>query len=1407
MSGSLLSSPPPEPTRAAVAASPAPPERAWWPPRRWRRRLTIALVGLLALWALAWLALPPLLKWQGEKIASAELGRPVHIGAVVVRPWSLQLALHDLRIDAAPGAPPLLSVARLWADAELQSVFRLAPVIDALRIESPALHLTHLGEGRYDIDDLLARLAARPAAPEPAALPRFALYNIELTDGRIDFDDRAAGRQHQVRQLRLALPFLSSLPAARQIKVEPQLAFVVNGSAFDSRAQALPFDASRQTEASLQLKSFDLQPYLAYLPAALPLRLQAATLDANLRAAFAQAGAPTLSVSGNLALRGLKAVDAQGAERLAFDALELELDELRPLERRLALRSVELRGPRLALHRRANGQLDLLAQGAPDATDSIAAGAHPAGSEGPSDPASGSAPAGPAGAADGWRLAIGRLALQGGALDFSDASTSAHGAPAARLQLQRLELAARELAWPPDQPLHWEGTAQLTGAPDAGQGAATLAFEGQATRRQAELQARIDGLPLALGAPYLAGVLKPRLDGQLAARLALHWAAPEQAGAPAQLTLSAEQVTLSQLALTDPDAAPAPARGRRRSALPDDARLVAAEGIELQRLHLDWPARAVRVARLGLRAPLARLAREADGRWMVERWLRQPLPADAPAPTAAAPAWKLTLDELTLADGMLGWHDAAVADGPVQAELTQLTLGLRQFELDGRRPMPLQLAARLRAGRSEPGRLSWRGQLTLSPLALQGTADVQRLPLHALQPYFGEWLNVDLLRADASFKGQLELAQTEQGARVRVTGEASLEELRAHSRPGSVVASASASTPAAGDTTPPATPATPVTSAASVTPAAAAQAPRAALAPVAADRAGARSGGLGEELLSWKLLRLGSVDLRLDPGQPAQLGIGETLLSDFFARVVILPDGRLNLQDVLKSEHAAGGSPGAAPATPPGAMPAAGEFSGTTHSIAAGAPTAGASAPLAAAPAALAPVVRVGPVRLEGGRVDFADRFIRPNYSADLSELAGTLGAFSSVAPDGQVQMAELNLSGRAEGSAQLRVSGRLNPLATPLALDIRGQVSELELPPLSPYAVRYAGHGIERGKLSMDVNYRIQPDGQLTASNQLVLKQLQFSEPVAGAPASLPVRLATALLSDSQGVIDLDLPISGSLNDPQFSLGPVIVKAILNLIGKAITAPFTLLARALGGAGGEDLSQVAFGPGSARLDARARQQLDRVAKALAERPQLTLTVVGQARLAPEREGWRRQRLQALLAAERRAEAAAAPAASAAANPAEDRSPAPDAMPSGAAGADPAGAGAASDATDAMDAEQRLRLLRRLYRRADVPGRPRNAIGLLRDVPQAEMEALLLAHIEVGQDAMRQLAVQRAVAVKDYLAAHGAPADRLFLGAAQAAADAAAAAPASAASAATSGSAPAAAPAWTPHAELKLATR
>ncbi|WP_417629397.1 DUF748 domain-containing protein [Ottowia beijingensis] len=784
---------------------------------------------------------------------------------------------------------------------------------------------------------------------------------------------------------------------------------------------------------------------------------------------------------------------------------------------------------------------------------------------------------------------------------------------------------------------------------------------------------------------------------------------------------------------------------------------------------------------------------------MYQAWLRQPAGAQPAEPAKPKPRggpatdfpWKVLVNELALAGGTVGWRDAAVP-GTVEAELTQLQIDAKQVDLNGKSPIPVNLSARLAGGpgggRAEPGRLSWRGQVGLTPLTAQGAVDAQRLPLHSFEPYFGDALNVDILRADTSFKGNVNFAHLTQGPRLRVSGDASVEELRTHSRPG---------TAAAPDAQVPA-------DAAKAPPAAKAGTSQAALAP---STAVGRGGGLGEELLSWKQLRLAGLDVQLEPGKPPQVEVKDTLLSDFYARLIIHPNGRINLQDVVKSKD--GAADIAAPATSvavrpaPSGMPAAGENSGeATDSVAAGAPPAAAAAPSVQQVDPMAPVIRFGPIRMASGRVLFSDRFIRPNYSADLTELNGALSAFSSVAPAGAPQMADLNLTGRAEGSAALQVTGKLNPLAKPLALDIHGQVTDLELPPLSPYSVKYAGHGIERGKLSMDVAYKVEPDGRLTASNKLVLNQLTFGEPVQGAPASLPVKLATALLADSKGVIDLDLPISGSLNDPQFSIGPIIFKAVVNLIGRAITAPFTLLARALGGAGGEDMANVAFAPGSAQLQPKAREQLDQIAKALTDRPQLKLTVVGTASLAQEREGYRRERLKAMVAAEKRA-GAPTPAA-----PASAASPAENAINKEASGADGAGAagqfGTQSAAAAVTDAEYPV-LLRQLYRRADLPGKPRNAIGLLKDVPVPEMEALLLSHIEVSEDAMRQLAVQRGAAVKDYLASKQLPAERLFLGAPRAGATTAATAASAPASAASD--AAGAAKAWSPRAELTLATR
>jgi hypothetical protein len=261
------------------------------------------------------------------------------------------------------------------------------------------------------------------------------------------------------------------------------------------------------------------------------------------------------------------------------------------------------------------------------------------------------------------------------------------------------------------------------------------------------------------------------------------------------------------------------------------------------------------------------------------------------------------------------------------------------------------------------------------------------------------------------------------------------------------------------------------------------------------------------------------------------------------------------------------------------------------------------------------------------------------------------------------------------------------------------------------------------------------------------------------------------SLLKDRNGNIDLDLPISGSINDPQFSIGPIIMKAIVNLIGKAITAPFTLLAHALGGGAStaEDMSQVVFAPGSAQLSAAARTQLDRVAKALADRPTLRLTVAGSAQLASDEGGVKRERLYAEVAGEQRPGSVTEPNA-----------------------ADPARIASSPDYPA---------LLKRLYRRTNIPGKPRDFIGLQKDIPVAQMEDLLLAQMKVGPNAMRQLADQRAAAVKDYLASKGVAASRLFLGATQ---TGGANAPAETGSTADTAGASGSTPAWVPHAQLKL---
>lgn len=1273
------------------------------PSRRWLRWLLGTVLFIALLWLLLWAVVPIVARSQLEKQLGAKLGRQVHVGKVEFAPWSLEATVHDLVIEravtsgTAPTAStplvepedsrlPQLQIQRIYVDASAQSLLRLAPVLDAIEIDAPTIRLTQHSWGKFDIDDILARLAETP--PDPEAKPvQFALYNIALRDARLELFDEQVQRRHEISAFNLGLPFISNLPSKREIKVQPHLSFTLNGSRFESQAQSTPFLDNRQTAVQLQWKNIDLTPYLGYLPPSVPVRPLSGVVDTDLQIAFEQNPDAVLRVNGKLLLSKVEIQDRQQAPLLRFDELEARLDDVRPLQSQVQLQSLRLKNPEIFASRDADGRINWQALAAPSA---------------PSSPATGEpADAGAKQPANPLHFALRQLHIDNATVHWQDAAA---GASAARLTASPLNVKVSDVRWPMDKPMQLElqtGLQAQAGTADektaASAPAASLQLRGSLTPQEGKLGVTLAQLPLQWAAPYLAAHFKPEIGGRLHADAGLGWN-----GAAMAVHVGALNVTQWQL------------KDKQAPAQFDE--------LLLKNAQVDLSRQAVSIEQISLQKPQLSVLRNPQGQWMFEPWLPAPKRMPVTKPKAAADKpWQVVLNGLAIDGGSLQFRDEAAAlhsqaqeaaARTVAVDLSSLRVRLGKFEPLATRaaPTPLELSAKIGTGRRvQAGSLSFRGDFGLTPMSAQGQVQALSLPLHAFEPYFGDLLNVELVRADGNFKGQVHYAAQPKGPQLQVQGDAGLNDLRMRSALASPVQDADA--------------------AGAAKPRTAAGAVAAVLTDSTADRARSQAAGTGlrDDLLSWKTLAVRGLDLQMRPEKPLQVSVRETALSDFFARVIVQRNGRLNLQDIVKTARSEASLQQNAEAAAPESPEKKTAPEPATGAQAAINPEAGA-----------APIIKVGPIMLTGGKVQFSDYFIQPNYSADLSELTGRLSEFSSQPPQGQQEplMADLELRGRAQGTASLDITGKINPLAKPLALDVRAQMRDLELSPLSPYSIKYAGHGIERGKLAMDVNYKVLPDGQLTASNKLVLHQLTFGEAVPGAPASLPVRLAVALLADRNGVIDLDVPISGSLNDPQFRLAPIIFKIIGNIVMKAVTAPFALLSGAF--SGGDESGAVAFAPGSATLDAKAKENLAKIVKSLSDRPALKMTVVGEAREAEDRQAWKLEELNRLLLAQKRRQAI------------RD--------------------GKAADAVTEISETERPALLKAVYGRSDIK-KPRNMIGLAKDLPAAQMQAMLIDSIGVPDDAMRELALARGVAVRDYLASQQLPLERLFLGAPKVGAD------------------------------------
>ncbi|MEE4173428.1 MAG: DUF748 domain-containing protein [Xanthomonadales bacterium] len=327
--------------------------------------------------------------------------------------------------------------------------------------------------------------------------------------------------------------------------------------------------------------------------------------------------------------------------------------------------------------------------------------------------------------------------------------------------------------------------------------------------------------------------------------------------------------------------------------------------------------------------------------------------------------------------------------------------------------------------------------------------------------------------------------------------------------------------------------------------------------------------GREERLVSWTALTLDRFEADLSA---ERIETSTAQLQGLYGRFHIAEDLTTNVSDVLVTDE----DPGEA-----------GDAAGSED-----------GAPL--------PDITVGGVRLDDAALDFSDASLPLPFAAAIRDMDGDISTLATRSRE----PASVDLEGQVNEFGQARINGTINAWDPVRQTDIDVVFRNLEISRLSPYSVQFAGYEIAAGRLDADLGYVVQ-EGQLAGENGVVIREIELGEKIDHPDAgSLPLGLAIALLKDSEGVIDLDVPVEGDLNNPEFRIGGVIMQVLGNLITRAVTAPFRLLG-SLVGIESEDFGIIAFEPGSAEISPPDREKLLKLAEAMQQRPELALEIPG----------------------------------------------------------------------------------------------------------------------------------------------------------------------------------------------------
>lgn len=1194
--------------------------------RRTRRVITGLLIFLVLFGLLGFFAAPPLIRHIAEQQLSKQLDRPASIGRIALNPYTLRLEADRVHIGERGGAGDFVDISRLIVKASWSSLFRAAPIVDEVQLDSPRFHIVRYDAQRFNFTDLIEKFSKQPAKPDSKPA-QFSVSNIRLENGQITFDDKLLGATHVIDQWKLGIPFIATLPSKTDIFVEPLLRARIDGSPLAIDGRTKPFAASRESEVSLRFDGLDVPRLMSYSPTKLPVIVQSGKLSTDLKLNFVISNdAPSLRVAGTVDLNDVDVQDQGKAPFFAARAVHVAAATLEPLKSLYHFDDIRIDAPSVNLARGKDGVLSVERMFAP-APASAASQAAP-------QKNTASAPGAASGAtvaekpAQPLDLSIKRFALNDGTVNVHDETTSRP----VDLGLQKLAVTLTDFSTLANAPAHYTLNTDFKG------GGGSLGAAGAVGLVEKTASAKLDlkSLKLPLLQPYIDTATAAQVtDGALSAtvNVGANWSK-----SPVAVMVSDTQLDLQSLKLAE--------RGGK-------APLVSLAQGQVVVKQLDLTARTADVTSVDTTGLMVDAQRLKDGSINLTA-LAGPHEAEhertaihaAKKAQAEGPAWHYKIGELNLKDATADFTDNTTPH-PVKLSITPLQLKVQQISDDLSHPLPIDLQATL----NKKGTLAVKGDVTATPLKVAVKVNANRLDAAAFEPYFGNKLNAVIASALLNANGDLALSQAK-ALKASYRGDMALVEVRMLDK--------ATSDPFAG----------------------------------------------------WGSLALSNLKADYDE-HGTVVDAGRVTFSKFYGRVLLDAQGKLNLKDVVAHESGAAQSltrdkSGAEP-VPLSPQPA---------STVAAAPAPASSATPATVTAATPPQspvkLRFGQLVLQQGRVTYTDNFIKPNYTANLVDIQGTVGAFGTQS----TTAAPVDIAAKVAANGPVSIRGTVNPLIAKPALDLTASAHDIELTNLTPYSAKYAGYPITKGKLNVDLHYKLDND-QLNANNHLFIDQLTFGDHVQNDTATkLPVRLAISLLKNSRGEIDVNLPVSGSLSNPEFSIGGLIWHAVLNLLERAVTAPFSLIANAFGGSG-EELGYVEFEAGSAKLTDADTKKLDTIVKALADKTSVRMDLIGRVDPAVDEPALRTLYVDKLVKQQKIK--------------------------------DVVGNGESVDlSTVTIDPKDYDKYLTKAYKSADFK-KPTNFVGLTKSVPDDDMKSAIAANAPIDEASLRELAQQRAQSVQQYL--------------------------------------------------------